>query len=203
MLALFVGRLDAQRFRLQAQLEGGAALATVSGDDLSGFDPKIHVAPYGGVGLVLQGPASRVGLQTGLFHVSKGAGFSEDGTEGSVQLSYVELPMMLRVAAVAAGTGIRPAFFGGATVGYRLGCRIEASGVSVDCDGQDLGNSLKFRRVDAGLTIGGELAIPAGRRLLIVPTIRFTEGLIRIARDDASNVKNRAITVSAALRFRR
>ena len=73
----------------------------------------------------------------------------------------------------------------------------------MDCDGQDLEDYLQYRRVDAGLTIGGELAIPAGRRLLIVPTIRFTEGLIEIARDDASNVKNRVITVGVALRFRR
>lgn len=91
----------------------------------------------------------------------------------------------------------------GATVGDRLGCRIEAAGVGVDCGGRDLEDSLNYRRVDAGLTMGGELAIPAGRRQLIVPTIRFTEGRIEIASDDASNVKNRVITVSVALRFRR
>lgn len=200
VLALSAGRVDAQRLA-RLQLEGGAALATVSGEDLNGFDPRMRVAPYGGVGLILHAPTSRVGLQTGVYFVGKGAGFDEDGTEGSVQLSYLEVPLLLRLAPTSAG--VRPALFAGGTVAYRTGCTIEAEAVSVDCDDEDLRDLLGFRRVDAGVTVGAELAIPAGRRLLIVPTIRFTEGLVEIAKDDESNVKNRVLSLSVALRFRR
>lgn len=203
LLSLPVARLEAQRLTPQLQVEAGAALANVTGDDVVGPESKTRTAPYAGVGIIVQGGRSQVGLQSGLYYVGKGAKVESDGESGSLQLSYIELPVMLRFAPSVAGTGVRPAFFGGATLAYRIGCKLEADGASIDCDDPNFTEGSNLKKTDVGLTIGADLAIPAGTRLLVVPTVRFTQGLTSVSDDSSSDVKNRVISVGVALRFRR
>jgi len=126
----------AQRVRPQFRIDGGASLATVTGDEIVGA--KTKVGPYFGLSAIVQRPGSVLGLQTGLFYVSRGAKVNAPDIDpditASVKLGYVELPVMLRIAPVAKAGGAVPAFFVGTSLALRTGYKAVAGSVNVDCD---------------------------------------------------------------------
>lgn len=187
---------QAQGIRPQFGIEAGAALATLTGDEDEGV--KTKVAPYFGLSAIVQRPASMLGLQTGLFYVSRGAKFEESGSTGSLKLGYVELPIMLRIAPVTKSGAAVPAFFAGPSLAFRTGCKLEAEGISVECD-----DFAELKSFDFGVTLGGEVAIPAGRQLFIVPSVRFTQSVTSISDEQDTSVKNRTIQIGVGLRRHR
>lgn len=200
-------QLLAQKLPIQFGLEGGVVIADVVGDDTE--ESKSRTTGFGGVTMIVQKPGSVLGFQTGLQLVGKGSSFSEDGLNGSLRFRYLELPLMFRLSNPAGASGIVPALTVGGTVGMRIGCSIAGSGgglsASVDCDDPDIGDFAEFNRFEAGLAVGGEVAIPSGQRLLIVPMVRYTRGLTSVikADRDASRVNNSVIMVGVGVRFRR
>ena len=196
-----------QSLPLQFGVEAGAAFTTFVGRDAD--QAKSRTGPFGGVTLVAHKPGALVGFQTGLQVVSKGVSVDAEGVSGSFRLRYVELPLMLRLASSSpTGSGIVPAITAGATVGARIGCAITASGGGItgefDCDSDFMGQSVDFKRIEAGVAVGAEVAIPYRKRLLIVPMVRYTRGLTKIGDSDANDdIRNQVIQVGVGLRFRR
>lgn len=199
--------LFAQKLPVQFGLEGGVVIADVVGDDTG--ESKSRTSGFGGLTMIVQKPASVFGFQTGLQLVGKGSSINEDGINGSIRLRYLELPLMLRLSNPAGSSGIVPALTLGGTVGVRIGCSLAGSGggvsATVDCDNRDVGDFAEFQRFEAGLAIGGEVAIPSGQRLLIVPMVRYTRGLTSVTKTDrdVSKVNNSVIMVGVGVRFRR
>lgn len=209
VLALFGTTLGAQAKPVQFGVEGGATLATLVGDDAVSPKPNRRTSPFVGLTLVAQRPGSSIGFQSGLQLVSKGSSVNEDGFSGSLRLRYVEVPLLLRFAPALAGSRLVPAITIGGAVGVRIGCSVTANGggvnASFDCDDAILGTQADFRRVDAGVAVGAELGIPYRQRLLIVPMVRYTRGLTKIANSDTGrdDVRHSVAQLGVGLRFRR
>lgn len=196
----------AQSLPLQFGVEAGAAFTTFVGRDAE--VAKTRTGPFAGLTVVVHKPGAVVGFQTGLQLVSKGVSVDEEGVSGSFRLRYLEVPVMLRFARAVTGSGIVPAITAGATIGARIGCAITASGDGIsgefDCDSGLLGQSVDFKRVEAGVAVGAEVAIPYRKRLLIVPMVRYTRGLTKIADSDTNDdIRNQVIQLGVGLRFRR
>lgn len=192
----------AQPVRPQFGIDVGASLATVTGDEITGA--KTKVGPYYGLNAVFQRPGSVLGLQTGLYYVSRGAKVDDPdlpNVNASVKLGYVELPVMLRIAPVTKDGGAVPAFYIGSSLALRTGCRLVAGSVSVDCDDPDA--DVQLKSFDFGVTLGGEVAIPAGPRLFVVPSARFTQSITSISKQSGTDAKNRTIQLGVGLRRHR
>jgi len=62
---------------------------------------------------------------------------------------------------------------------------------------------VKIKGFDFGFTLGGEVAIPAGPRLFIVPSARFTQSVTSISDQPGTDAKNRTIQLGVGLRRHR
>lgn len=206
VLTLCTTSLGAQASPVRFGIEAGAAIATLVGDDAE--SPKRRTSPFVGLTMVAQRPGSSLGFQTGVQLVSKGASIEEEGVSGSLRLRYVEVPLLLRFAPALAASRLRPAVTIGGTVGLRVGCSVNARSegidASFDCDEPVFGAEADFKRFEAGIAVGAELGIPYRQRLLIVPMIRYTRGLTKLAESDtgADDVRNSVILIGVGLRFR-
>ena len=179
----------AQRVVPQFGIDVGAALATVTGDEVVGA--KTKVGPYFGVSAIVQRPNSVLGPQTGLFYVSRWAKVNDPDITASLKLGYVELPVMLHIAPVTQADRSVSAFFAGASLALLTGFKLVAGSVSVDCD--DPKADVRLKRFDLGVMLGGEVAIPAGSRFFVVPSARFTRSVTSISKQSGTDVKNRTI----------
>lgn len=193
----------------QLGLEGGLSIANFSRD--SPFDTRSRRGPYGGLTLIVQPQTAGLGFQTGLLFVSRGArsedsNGSESSVTGGVKLSYLEVPLMLRIGIPMSVAGIAPTVVAGGSVGYRVGCRVEARGLGLstefDCDDALAIDTFDARRFDGGVTVGVEVPVAIGGRVIVVPAVRYTHGLVNIVDGSGSDVKNRAVQVGFGLRFR-
>lgn len=128
--------------------------------------------------------------------VSKGAKGSEGGIETELELSYVEVPVLL-VARIPTSGSIRPLLFAGPTIAFETSCEVEAGDgtteVEGDCADFDEEDPVETKGTDVGLTFGAGLEIDTGRLLWLLDG-RYTLGLTDI--NDTPNapesVKNRA-----------
>ncbi len=195
LLLLAGQRVHAQRIQPQFSVEGGVALATVTGDDVDNSS-KNRTAPYLGVPMIVQNPSSVPGFQAGLSWVGKGAKADDAGVSGEIRLQYIEIPLMLRLAKPVSGSGVVPALMLGVAPALRISCEVGANigggSVSTDCADADAG----VKRFD----IGADLAFPAGTRLMIVPTVRFTRSLSTISDESGLDVKSSVIQIGVGLR---
>ncbi len=188
-------------------IEGGAALTNFVGGNLT--DNEWRTSPWIGLSVIADRPGALVGLQSGLQVVSKGPAFDVQGAAiGSVRLRYLELPLLLRIGPVRPTSRVRPVLLVGGAVGLRIGCAVQVQANNVDasfsCDDAFFGSQADVQRIDAGLSIGGELGIPYRNRFVIAPMVRYTHGLINIASDgtDDYDSRNAALQIGVGLRFR-
>lgn len=196
----------AQSRPIQIGAETGAAFTTFVGRDAE--LARSRTSPFAGITLVSHAPGAVVGFQSGLQLVSKGVSIDEDGLRGSFRLRYIELPLLLRFARAAQGAGLVPAITAGAMLGARIGCTITAEDENIsgsfDCDEQIVGETVDFKRFEAGVSIGAEVAIPFRTRYLVIPMVRYTRGLTKIGDSETrDDVRNSVIQLGLGLRFRR
>jgi len=85
-----------------------------------------------------------VALQPELLYAQKGVRFTGPGGSSSILLGYLEVPLLLklRLPASRGFSGVSPHVFGGASIGYRVDCRITlasgTSSISQTCGEEDL-----------------------------------------------------------------
>jgi hypothetical protein len=164
-------------------------------------------APYFGANLLFHRSSSAVGFQTGVLYVPKGATILFAGGTVALEVTYIEVPLMFRLRLPFGGPGFMPALVAGASVGLKSDCQLTAiSGsvsLTVDCDDSSLQDQFDPKAIDVGLTVGADLEIPVGwRRLLVVPSIRYTRGtsVIGDTADDA-DATNSSFQIGAGVRF--
>jgi hypothetical protein len=197
--------LMAQRAPVQFGVEGGLSIANAVGPDADGA--KSRTTGFGGVTVIAQRPGAALGFQTGLQLIGKGSKAEDFGVSGSIRLRYLEAPILLRYVPYRSASGIEAAFTAGGTIGVRVGCslegRIAGTSVSANCSDDDI-DVVDIRRVDAGVSIGADVAIPAGPRVLIAPMVRYTRGVLRVSEASTNNrVYNSVVQLGVGLRFRR
>ncbi len=205
-LLLSATTLPAQRRGLQFGVEGGATVSTFVGGDADAA--KTRISPFAGVTVISHAPGSILGFQSGLQLVSKGAAYSESDGSGSISLRYLEVPLLFRFRPAAPGTGIVPSITAGVTVGARIACNISAEGDglsgNIDCDSGFVGDFVKFKRFDAGLSVGAEAAVPFKAKYEVVPMVRYTYGLTKVGDSDGNqDIRNSVLQIGVGFRFRR
>jgi hypothetical protein len=204
-LAALPVSLVAQRSPVQFGAEAGLSIANAVGPDAEGAQSRS--TGFGGVTVIVQRPGSAVGLQTGLQLIGKGSQLNDDGISGSIQLRYIEAPILVRYVPFRSASGVEAALTAGGTIGVRVGCSLEGrtggATVSADC-GDRTFDVVDIRRVDAGVSIGADVAIPAGKTLLIAPMVRYTRGLLQVSAASSNNrVYNSVVQLGIGVRFRR
>lgn len=194
------GAVHAQGSALQAGVTAGAVLSNFSGDVVEGSD--FRTSPFAGVSLVFHAPSSIFGFETGVLYVPKGATEDLNEVDFGINLTYVEVPLLLRIAPTLANSTLRPVLLVGGSVAVNTGCELEISAegqeFKQDCEAEF--EALAPNDIDLGVSAGLGVDVPVGSRMTLTPAARYTLGLIE-ARDDEEDVKNTAIQVGVTLRI--
>jgi hypothetical protein len=200
--ATLVAADDAAAQSFQFGPVAGVSIANFSGDDAGETDSRTGF--FGGAQVVWQAPGSLFGFETGALYVQKGASFEDGDGEGTFELDYITVPLLLRVAPPMGASSFTPVFGLGGEVGFEVGCSVsgEAEGVEVDMDCEEFDEAgLETKSFDFGLAASVGVDFPVGR-MTLAPFAKYTYGLTSI--DDSegeADVKNSGFLVGAALRF--
>jgi hypothetical protein len=184
------GAVVAQQ-RMTIGAKGGLALSSLAG---SGAPSEIERSTGAAVGVFLRFDAtSTISLQPELLFVPKGASFQGSWfrlpTSGELMLTYIEVPVLLRVGLPVNVAGLVPVLFAGPAVSFNRSAKARSSALGLDRerDVEDETKDLDFGAVaGAGLDyrfLGGVLSLD----------LRYNLGLVTL--DDSGNgedVKNRA-----------
>lgn len=173
----------------------GVSIANFSGDV---DDTESRTGFFGGAQVVWQTPGSLFGFETGAIYVQKGADFAESDGEGAFELSYIAIPLMLRVAPPLGASALTPVFGFGGEAAFEVGCTLSIEGDDTDCDDADTFDRKSF---DFGLSASVGVDVPVGR-MTLAPFAKYTIGVTSI--NDSSNddeIRNSGFLVGAALRF--
>lgn len=175
-------------------VQGGATFATLAGDDVSDADYKTGLA----IGVRASfGLAPMLSVQPELNYMQKGAEVSDVDITGTFNLTYLQIPVLLKLS-VPTPVGPNPYIYAGPAVSFEADCSVEATDgsvtVTVDCDDPDadfLERKTMTWAAVAGAGIGFDLLV--GEATL---DVRYDLGLTSIDDSaDEADVKNRAITV--------
>jgi outer membrane immunogenic protein len=143
---------------------------------------------------------TKIGFQPEVHYSQKGTRVNEDGINGTIALSYIDVPLYLRFDVPTSGA-VKPYLLAGPQVAIRSGCTISGSGVSIECDevSDFIGSEGDgFKRFDYGLSFGGGIDFPVSGRIATL-TARYGYGLGDIA--DASSARNRLLQFGVGLKF--
>jgi len=179
--------------------QGGLSLATLGGSDVGDMDPGYKTGF--GLGAFLELPVSDVlSIQPELLYLQKGAEGSEQGVNITVAISYVELPVLLRINVPVEGN-VAPYFVVGPAISFKAGCEVTGEGggveVKIDCDEAEA----ETKSVDFGGVVGAGLSFGAGPGNIHVGA-RFNYGLTTV--DDSEydeDVNNQAFSLLAGYSF--
>lgn len=184
-LAFGVADADAQ---MRIGAKGGVSFSTVS------FDPDDEDAESvtgfaGGAEVQIPLGASGLVLQPELLYTRKGVEFGDDGDSRSIDIDYVEIPVLVRFNIPA--QSVMPFVFAGGAVSFEASCSVEDTdgGTTVDADCEDVG--IETESTDFGVLFGGGLAFPAGPGDIFVEG-RYNFGLADIDPVEDFEAKNRS-----------
>jgi len=185
---------------LQAQVMGGprlgVSISNLSGDGVADRDSRTGLL----VGWAFEFQrGERWALHPEFHYWEKGGSSTLRGVTGERNLSYLEVPVLLRVD-LSQGSNVTPRILVGPSVGINLTCR-EALGngtASVERDCED-GNTTPIKALDLGATGGLGVALETAGGLTFVADGRYTVGLVDII--EGANVRNRGFALVLGLNF--
>lgn len=173
-------------------IKGGPNLTTVKFDG----DPDATSARWSGVGgAFFIVPFHRgLSLQPEMLYAMKGARLRATGTQPSLLLDYVEVPILARVSARLSGAKIF--IVGGAAPALRVRARTRTKfgGSTEEIDISD-----QVKRFDAGIVGGAGIEVGS-----LLVDARYTFGMMNVDKDssDTANATNRALSITLGWRFR-
>ncbi len=171
----------------------GVSIANITGDDTADTDSRTGF--FGGAQVVWQAPGSMFGFETGAMYVQKGA--QDPDSDEELELDYIEIPLLVRIAPPMGASSFTPAFGLGGAVGFKVGC----SFADVDCE--EAPDGFEAKSVDFGLSASVGVDFPVGT-MTFGPFAKYTYGLTSIVDaegDTDTDIKNSGFLVGAALRF--
>ena len=195
VVALLVFGSTANAQEAAVGFKGGVNFANLSFDadeaDVS-FDQRIGFVG----GLFVVWPASGpIALQTEVLYAQKGATIEEGSASGTIELDFIEIPILLRASSTPSSGGVSFHVFGGPSLGFRVRAHAEST-----FDGQTEEEDLddEVESFDFGLVAGAGLEV--GR---FVVDGRYTWGLSNLNKEDEEDVKirSRVVSVMAGVRF--
>ena len=151
---------------------------------------KRRLALMGGLFTTLAFAQDRFALQLEGLLAQKGSRFVLGPFEQTLELTYFEIPVLARINLTPAGGGGHIHIFSGAAFGFLLNAQ-----EVVDDEAEDVDELV--RGDDFSLVFGGGFEY---RKLVI--DLRYTRGLIDIARRNGRPMTTNAIGIMAGVRFR-
>jgi hypothetical protein len=211
LLVLVSAILAPRPAEAQFAIRGGVNLVDLFGDDVETSDSRPRLAGGVAMDLVSLGPLT---LAPELYYAQKGAENFQSrlaaGEPAEVSLSYVEVPVLLRLPIPVGSGRFQPYLAGGPVFGWQLDCEVRAgaSGAREDC-GQLLGGAQQLeetlRNFEQGIMFGAGVAFEVIQGLgAITLDARYARGLSRLS-DDANGpeIQNRALSLLLGYRFGR
>ena len=136
-------------------LVGGLNLANMHGSDVTGNKMRATFHVGGAVTVPL---GSSLFFQPNVLYSMKGPKLDVgSGVSGSLELSYLEVPVLLGIRFPMKGSSTRPYIAAGPYVGFKTGCKVKASSggtsASMNCDDPSFGMTVKS--TDFGVALGG------------------------------------------------
>lgn len=199
--ATLVAADDAAAQSFQFGPVAGVSIANFSGDDAGDTDSRTGF--FGGAQVVWQAPGSLFGFETGAVYVQKGASMDDPDVDGTIELDYIAIPLMLRIAPPMGESSFTPVFGLGGEAAFEVGCAVSGEGdgveVDMDCDEFPEGE-FDTKSFDFGLAASVGVDFPVGR-MTLAPFAKYTLGLTSIVDAEDTDVKNSGFLVGAALRF--
>jgi outer membrane protein with beta-barrel domain len=187
---------------LRAGVKGGVNLATWGGSDVGLFEAACSCNNTTRTAFVAGGFVSFdlgrvVRLQPELYYIGKGTKIEVSGAAATINVSYLEVPVLLVVAPRVQGT-IHPTIFGGGALGVKVGCSLSASGASVSCSSA----SFPTKSLDYGFVFGGGLGFALGSGEALIDG-RFNLGLAKVLDTNPSlSLNHRGLAIMAGYSFR-
>jgi hypothetical protein len=184
----------------------GVSYATVSQDPEQGdIDLSYKVGLVAGAFLGFQ-VNNVFSVEPQAFFIQKGSKVKGTGSnsslEGSVRISYIEVPLLGKFWFPVSDSQVKPFIFVGPAVAFKVGCTLEGEILSVtgseDCDKTSV---VKIKSTDFGGTVGGGIQFRAGNQIVVVDA-RYTHGFTDV-NDSGNNqeIKNRAFMATVGLGF--
>lgn len=179
-------------------VQGGATFATFEGDDaeIEGIDPGTRTGFNFGASLGF--PISEIMYLTpGLYYVQKGAEYEAGGVESSIDLTYLEVPVLLQVMLTGADRPLGLSVFAGPSLAFEIGCDITLEDFSGDCD-----DEIETKSLDIGALFGAGVSFPVSERVALLVNGGMDLGLTSI--DDSAgdnDIKNSAFFLNVGLGF--
>jgi hypothetical protein len=149
--------------------------------------------------------AGRLGVRAELLWAGKG--FVERDAEGAttLEVSYVEVPMLLTLAVPVGSGRLVPELFAGPWVGHETGCdvafELEATVGSFACD-EIPDEPILRQKTDWGYAIGGALALRGAGPIQGLLDVRYTAGIRNIDASpsvDNLDIRHRGVSVMLGL----
>jgi opacity protein-like surface antigen len=203
-LAASAGQASAQAVGKKPTLGvlAGLDLATLGGSDVSDAGSR--------TGLSIGGFATfhvtkEFGIEPELLFTQRGAKESGGGSDLTLKLDYIDIPVLARYDVTLPNSAARPFFLAGPTFSFQVSCDAEESGeggsISASCDAVNQQNegSLSKKSFDTGATLGAGVAFPVDKKMDLSFSVRYTHGLIDTF--DNADAKNRTWSFMAGLTF--
>jgi hypothetical protein len=189
----------AQKSEVHFGVLAGAAFAKVGGSDVTG-DVKTRVGIAAG-GFVTIGISKNFAIEPEALYVQKGAKRTETGETFKIKISYVEVPVLLKLRFPGNSGGVVvPHIYAGPYLGFKAGCNITGTSGSVTLSAkcEDQAFDFKVKSTDFGATFGG--GVDVGRAII---DVRYDLGFSKIPDSSTdNNVKNRVFYLLVGWTFR-
>jgi opacity protein-like surface antigen len=159
------------------------------GEEATGFGSRTGFA----VGLGIErGTGSGLNFAPELLYVMKGS--NEEGGDGFIKLSYVEVPLLFRYYFGSGGSAM-PYVTAGPTIAFLASCKVGDDDDSESCD-DVFGTDDSYKSIDYGVMVGA--GVKFGRFGL---SGRYELGLANITEEDCCTEKNTALMILGSIGF--
>ena len=172
--------------------KGGLTLANLDAKEPDGTSVGLdRLSSFGGGAYFQVGLGDVLTLQAEALYTQKGA--RTDDSISTLELSYVDVPLLFLVRVPVGDASIVPILYAGPVVSFETKCKLKDNGgTSVDC-GSGSGNLFQTTSPDFGGAFGGGFEVFMGSYTLQID-IRYTHGFVNIddsASEQAGSAMNR------------
>ncbi|HEV8195556.1 MAG TPA: porin family protein [Gemmatimonadales bacterium] len=176
----------------------GATFAKLGGKDTEGENIKNRTGFAGG-GFVGLGVSKNFEIEPEVLFVQKGAKASETGFTENLKVSYVEVPVLLKLRFPGKSGGtVVPHIYAGPYLGFKAGCHLSGTEGSTSFSGNCADEDFNIKSTDFGATFGG--GVDVGRAII---DVRYDLGFSKISDDVSSNdIKTRTLYLLVGWTFR-
>jgi len=187
----WAGQADAM-VGMHAGVKGGVNIANQSTDGTEAADSRNGMAIGGWVQMPV---APMFSVQPEAYFSMKGDSEESGGVTASINMDYLEVPVLAKATFGAPGSPISPSLFAGPSVGFNISSKAKVEGSGTSADGEfDVKDATKS--TDFGFVFGG--AVEFGNFGL---DVRYSKGLTNVSDGGSGDIKNNVISILGSLRF--